>query len=214
MDDVRHRLALATTVATQFDALSNNSAIAADAPTVALLARLRAEINYYVDHQFTTTPLPKPATFASPAATSASPAATPATPAATPASPVASPTSPVLSYASAASRQPASSPVSPPSASQWHTVQRRARHTTPQPEDPRLMVRLPRASVFRTRTAAQCLSVARRALGSAAPALRAVQCVPSGLALVPIDRTARAQLLSAASAVCSAFNATAVEEQT
>ncbi|KAI5298833.1 hypothetical protein KEM55_002871 [Ascosphaera atra] len=197
MAGIRHRVTLATSVASHFDALSSDSAIAADAPTVALLARIRAEITYFVDHDFTTTPLPALAS---------------------PPVPPRAPVSPATTYASAASQSPAPAPVlrpSSPAASQWQTVARRVRSLpSTQPADPRLMVRLPRDSAFRSRTAAQCLLVARRALGSFSAALKSVQCVPSGLALVPVDRPSRAQLLSAAPALRSAFNATALDEQT
>ncbi|KAI5297029.1 hypothetical protein KEM56_005137, partial [Ascosphaera pollenicola] len=85
---------------------------------------------------------------------------------------------------------------------------------TKAPSDPRLMVRLDQASSFRSLTAALCLSTARAALGPLADAVKSVQMVPSGLALVPSSASARAQLLSSRAALTKAFAASAIDEQT
>ncbi|KAI5297126.1 hypothetical protein KEM56_005061, partial [Ascosphaera pollenicola] len=76
------------------------------------------------------------------------------------------------------------------------------------------MVRLDQASSFRSRTAAQCLSIAHAALGPLADAVKSVQMLPSGLALVPSSASTHAQLLSSYATLTKAFAASAVDEQT
>ncbi|KZZ98178.1 hypothetical protein AAP_00439 [Ascosphaera apis ARSEF 7405] len=76
------------------------------------------------------------------------------------------------------------------------------------------MVRLAPDSSYRTRTAAQCLETARRALGPQSGALKSVQFVPSGLALVPTNLSLRPHLLAKAGQLQTAFNALSIDEQT
>src|SRR5699024_1445481 len=124
-----------------------------------------------------------------------------------PASPPSSP--PVLARRSYSAV--ASSPQ-PGSASPVTTSPRRKNPTAP--SDPRIMIRLNDDSPARAATAARNFAAAKFALGNAAPALKAVQYIPTGIALIPTNSTGRSSILAAADKVQRAFNARAVEEQT
>lgn len=231
MTQVQQRLAQATLIASRFDAVTSELRSAPDECISALLERIQTEVLYFMDNDFSTTPVPtnrqvpaKPVTTPvnspsplqhAPAVSNARETSRSPTPSKTP-----FPTYPRSFAAVAAAATPRSglsaSVHTATSAPEWQTVTHRPRQLPrpANPRDPRIMVRLAPDSLFRLRPASQCLAIARKALGPYASSLQSIQMVPSGLALLPSSPSARSCLLDSTDALRNAFNASSVDEQT
>lgn len=83
-----------------------------------------------------------------------------------------------------------------------------------QKADHRIMIRLPQGAAIQKAATRELLHNAREALGKeAAPSIKTITIVRSGLAIVPVSATAKAQILQHAVTLKKRFHATAVEEQ-
>lgn len=209
---VQSRVAIAKKFTAHFSLLTSDPTVTSDAAGPALLTHVQHVIENFASSGFTPPNVSQPVSSAVPSKRRAVPSNSGSGAVANPipASSEAQSSAqarPRLSYAATAAAAPSSLQVP------GHAQSKPKPAVVSAPSDQRIMVRLPVTSHFHHNKAAQNLEVARRALGEWSMSVRALQNVPSGLALVPVDATGRVHILDAAPSLKAAFSATAVEEQ-